>query len=91
MLYPLSYRGIKLLPSDVSVDDCFGQLRSTQAEQKRDRPGGAISTDEMVFDGLRGARMFSCFREHSTSVKCIINNFAHCGSFRVDVHTVTRF
>src|SRR5689334_11588071 len=78
MLYPLSYRGT------------FNKARML-AQNKKRSPAGAISFEKHERLSLGGAGVFFGFSEHATAVERIIDDLAHCRSFRIDVHSVARF
>ena len=40
---------------------------------------------------LRGAGVFFGLSEHATAVERIVDDLAHCRSFRINVHSVARF
>ena len=60
--------------------------------KKRDRPEGAISLmKQQGVENLCRSGMFLGFREHSTTVQRIVDDFAYSRRFRIDVHAVARF
>ena len=66
---------------------CFFVARE---QIKRDRPRGRPLQKTREIE-LRGARVFFGLSEHATAVERIIDDLAHCRSFRINVHSVARF
>jgi len=58
---------------------------------KKRSPAGATSLRKYERLSLRGAGVFFGLSEHATAVERIVDDLAHCRSFRINVHSVARF
>src|SRR4051794_23727311 len=66
-------------------------VQSLLEQIKRDRPGGRPLLKNSERYCLRRAGVFFSFSKHATAVQRIVDDLAHCRSFRIDIHSVARF
>ena len=92
MLYPLSYRGTfqKLWHVSTSKSDVNRANNVQKLNKKEIAPTGDLFV-KVTRKSLRRAGMFLGFSEHATAIEGIVDNLAHCRSFRINVHSVARF
>jgi hypothetical protein len=74
------------------VIDLVNRTIGCKRTHKKRSPVGAISLERSKqIKRLRRARLVVRLREYATSVERIINDFAHCRRFGINIHSVARF